>query len=1064
MRLCLHPDPHVLEDRLLRAVEKAQENDPLAAVLILVPTRRLADQISRRLAGRLQAVLAVEILPHQGLIQRILSVRSAATPRPAGQRLLEALLARVLAAHPRNPLASFVRRRPGARAALLGTLVDLREAGLPARLVREVLIASPRERSLAALYSAYERALEERAARGLVDEAGLARAALEGAATAARSYRSLFHYGAYELIGIHLDLVRALDRANPVTVFLPVAPGRPATQFAEGFARRHLLEEGEPLVAEPSPAGMRGSLLGGRLESLYDESREPPAPLRSGPIRFRHAQGPGAEVRAAVRHALRAVADGTPPEEIALVARDLGRYAAAFETLCEDESLPWTTSADAPLCRDPGVRDLLEFLRILARDLPRAATAAWLASASISWPALLPGEPPPPTHQAERWSRQARLAGGVQEWVETWPAWAAAEAASPGPEPHGEGPAMLRRRAEGVAQMARALQHLVERVEPGRRRRWSGFARMLRRLVREVLPGGGPDQAPSPAAEQLGEILDDLDRLETQVGKTRQVSFAEMVDWLEGSIARARLPLHPEDDGGFRVLDAMQARSLRFRRLFLLGLNAGVFPRPPREDPFLADDARRRLGRRSGRPLPVKGEAEAEERLLLTMLLGAATEAIDVSWQRAADTGRAEMPSLALREIGRIVLGTADLHAVEEHADHVPRDPRESLEDLLSRPGVVSPAEARLLEAFRVPSPAAALEALRKDHPHLLPGLRLLAATESFAPREMVFDARVGSPPDAPDGLSISALQDLARCPLQFFFARRLRIPEAEPEPAADRIAPRDAGLAIHWLLENLYRNLLDEGPAPGGPRALLDRSRRRLHELWPRVEALLAPRGARRLPVLWDWLLRRWRQSVERFLEEDLERWPTAGNVQAAFEERRQQVLDLGEQVVLQVVGRFDRRLGGPEQPVVGEYKTSGSLSEKVKPASMLAGRSLQAPLYRLLAGARARVELLGVGPEYQEDGAARRDDRRAVFDGWKKPGQEESFRRTLRILARLLQEGAFPLAPGRHCSWCSYRLACRRLHPPTRQREQAAPDASDYRNLSRQSSQPSPEPPPHS
>ena len=39
--------------------------------------------------------------------------------------------------------------------------------------------------------------------------------------------------------------------------------------------------------------------------------------------------------------------------------------------------------------------------------------------------------------------------------------------------------------------------------------------------------------------------------------------------------------------------------------------------------------------------------------LLLALLLGAARERIDISWQRADESGRSRTPSLALREVAR---------------------------------------------------------------------------------------------------------------------------------------------------------------------------------------------------------------------------------------------------------------------------------------------------------------------------------------------------------------------------------------------------------------------------
>ena len=52
MDVLAHADPFVLEAALLDRVAAAKASDPLARVLVLVPTRRLAEHVLRRAAAR----------------------------------------------------------------------------------------------------------------------------------------------------------------------------------------------------------------------------------------------------------------------------------------------------------------------------------------------------------------------------------------------------------------------------------------------------------------------------------------------------------------------------------------------------------------------------------------------------------------------------------------------------------------------------------------------------------------------------------------------------------------------------------------------------------------------------------------------------------------------------------------------------------------------------------------------------------------------------------------------------------------------------------------------------
>ena len=119
LKLVAHASPPVLEAELLDRVAAAKSGDPLAPVLIVVPSRRLADHVTRRLVERFGALLGVS---------------GAAPPRSGGARvwrrpacraapildddLLDTLFTRVVHRGPAGPLRDFARDHPGAASAL----------------------------------------------------------------------------------------------------------------------------------------------------------------------------------------------------------------------------------------------------------------------------------------------------------------------------------------------------------------------------------------------------------------------------------------------------------------------------------------------------------------------------------------------------------------------------------------------------------------------------------------------------------------------------------------------------------------------------------------------------------------------------------------------------------------------------------------------------------------------------------------------------------------------------------------------------------------------------------
>jgi len=1051
VKVIAHPDPFVLERELLTSLAATRDSDPLAPLLVLVPTRRLADHVQRRLGEERSAWLNLEILNLTGAALRILEAAGGAAPRQLSLRLQETVLQKALQARElqNSRWNRFVELRPGALRTLQNSITDLREAGISPGALAKMTGKLPGEAGLADIYARYVRELELLARKeNICDRAGLLERAVPLAATFGGRYRSIWLHGAYELIGAHLDLLRALDGEDRVTVLLPASPREqaPATAYARRFATTYLLQ-GKAMI--PAGASASSSVFGARLETLYDELAAPP-PLELGKALFRNFQGGMSEVEWAIRGALRTMAEGVPPSEIGIVARSLEHYAPLLEAALGADAIPWSSSVETPLRREPVIHDLLVLLRILAEDFPRAATAELLGSPYVRWDRLLSGGAPPAADLVETWSRQAGILGGLDDWTATLVDWAS-EMSYPEDLSDDERArlarlaAWKRSRAEDIAG---ALRKLISKCGGRKASSWSAHAERIREIAREILPGRGDESANEPSLKRLFDLLDEMRRLDVIVHDGNEVPFHRALEWLERAVDETGLPTSGKENGGIRLLDAMQARGLTFKRLFLLGFHSGLFPRIPKEDPFLNDDARRRLRRTTGRPLPVKEEGEQEEHLLLSILLGSAGDRVDLSWQRADDSGRALSPSLALREVARVVLGRPDYNfLVNELAARTAADPLMRLEATLTESGMLSAAEERLLLALRGHGPESVSPGLIERDPKLAPGLRMLAATESFEPGTAEFDGRISGAAPRPDPLSASAFGMLGNCPLQFFFERVLHLRPLEDEHSAFDLIPREIGQAVHSILERIYSRLSDEGLFSSKKGAAApERALQWLDAVWDEETAAMRRRIGNRFGTLWSAHDGAWREAIRQFLRDDIPGLAEFAPESVELETSRGATIDLGEGLLIDAIGRFDRLLRTGNDILVTDYKTSGKLADKTNVTMMLKGLSLQVPLYALLAGDGAAVELLGVGPGYEPEEQGRPASSR--FDGLQ--GRElEGLLETLRVLVGLAERGLYPMNPSHACTWCSYTSACRRNHAPTQERELAARDTIDFRDL---------------
>jgi len=600
--------------------------------------------------------------------------------------------------------------------------------------------------------------------------------------------------------------------------------------------------------------------------------------------------------------------------------------------------------------------------------------------------------------------------------------------------------------------MGRCLESLRDELGAGRARPWGGHAEALERLVREVLTDSQDE--PTPSVRALLELIDDVRHLEEILDGGARVPLTELLEWVEHAVSATEIPFEETDPGGIRVLDVMQARGMTFERVWLIGMNERVFPRISREDPYLSDDARRRLGKATGRPLPVKDEGDEEEHLLMAVALGSAQKAVTVSWQRADDEGKSKTASLALREIARLVHGRPDLRRVLKESRRVPAHPGAWLDALEDNPGLLTESEEAVLLAFRSASPEIALAALGSRGAGLDRGLRMLSVTESFDPGSLAYDGRIGRGAWSRKRYGTTSLETLGQCPLRYFFSAVLRVPELEAAASLFSIDKHELGSIVHNALEALYRKLIDEKRFErGAPAALRARAREILPEAWGEATRSIDRRLARHLPLFWSWHQETWIAALDAFVAEDLERIVEEGWSVDRLEHPAVETLDFGEGVKAAISGRFDRVLEGSQGTLVGDFKSSGDLPKKVHLTTMLKGQSLQVPLYSMMAGGAA-VELLGVGPDF--DPADDEDEKRRVaFSGFDDDEQRRGFIETVRVLLSLIERGSYPLNDGFHCGWCAYVQACRKTHPPTLWREEHSRDADDYRDVSRKTAQ---------
>lgn len=1083
MNVVFSVDLHRLESWLVDRVGANRDTRSIHPTLLVVPTARLAQHLKRRILEVHPAVLGLHVHTHYSFCQRVLEHALEPPPRRlpvSGERhLLERALSRMNA----NPPTS-----SGARRALLGTCRELREADLSADELTSSLPPSPQTRVLTEVYRLYEDELRGAIARGWSDYTGLVSAARPHVPTflSRKNIQQAYHYGAYELVGVNVSLLETLDANSDLMFVLPSEIEPPAFRYARDFldvARRRIntkitrVDHGNGSSANPWIS---------RLAGLYHDESVSPKLLASqsseqqldwlaqqGPtLELRNTQGLEAELYAAALRALRLhTHDGVPWHEIAIIARTLQPYAPLLESTFNKVNIPWTTTQTHPLRQSSTVRSLLLLMRVYAFDFERGPLIELLRRNALQLQQDAPH--PRDVDRWDDWSRRSRIARRLSAWRELPELLSALDAnnefrpnatddhARDANRPSCERLMALLDELSGDVRVWQKASSLTDHIA------------FLKQLCDERLgerSSSLSDPAPTdPGIDSLLKCVETIDDVEQSSADAsgRTYSTVEFLRLVEEIASEESLKLSGQEEAGVQVLDLMQARGLTHRVVQWIGFHDGVFPRKARSDPFLEDAQRSRLRKLTKKPIATKSSSGDEERLLLATTLAGASERICLSYARADDNGRQLARSSGMREIARAFTGRADVRLLLEDRTSNPYRPervaahvgeRALLFSRSSRFGLLPPTDA--LAAVAIESDGSnsetqktlnALGRVAMDSRTLArhaTALDWVRRVEGFEP------GRVGAEVDCltevgihvDRAISVSAVEQLIRCPQSYFLRYVLGVRELIDAPEEHRIEIHALGTAVHDALKSVYGALKKKKKLKPPVEAAVAEALTLLGKEWDNVLRRSAGPSFERLRGLYRLLSARWLESLEQFVASDVRTLIENGVQNIELERNYRARIPLAANLAVEAYGRLDRVTLGNDGVFVTDYKTSGNLADKVASKNIVTGWNVQLPLYREILAQECRTtpqeiaaQLVGIGPEF--------DDPQGILAQLKwQPDVREGLLETIAVALRLVRDGRFPLQKSDGCRYCRYRRTCRKNHEPTLDRLNNESELRDF------------------
>jgi len=1074
MQTILGPFSPDLEDSLVTEILKYKDADLLSPLLILTPSdllrRRLKILLSRE---RRLALLNVQLLTFYQLALRLRAESSDMALELRTDLFLEEALRQIIRARQpgAEPFAG-IEERAGGCAALWQTLRDLRDGLVDPTVALDALgeghfsqRASERTSQLLVLLQTFQQFCRR---QKITDQSDLNRYATERvpASRFLQQFDQIFYYGFYDLTQIQIDFFHAVARHYPTTLFFPYLSAKPnhdAWRFAERFYERYVQGHDTKPAHELGSQGVLAA-----SARLFDDNKE--RKYSDFPKNW-HCQivstfGIHDEVAAAAKEVLRLAEDGKLQfHEIGVVARSLESYSQVVKDIFHKHRIPLAGTLEEPLVQFPLTKAVILLLNLPAKDFARSQVIDLLSSPYFQFQNIARDQSPERPDLWDLASRELAICKGAAEWrrLRRYNRQdLILRQISDDDEPR-----EIRIRSEQLACLADNVETLVaDLLQLPAQGSWQEYATAWKDLLKKYLgiaPDTGPSMssASSEAAEEILNVLDQLAGLDSVEKRVALNDFSHTFQhWLE----RSSVTDDRRNRDGVMVISATAARGLAFRALFVLGMNEGVFPRTIREDAFLRDRDREVLERDLGYKVSQKLAAFDEEKLLFTLLVGAARERLYCSFQRADDGGRGLAPSWYVDELKRALKDNGR----ESETIAIPRSMIEkTAAPPFDRQDLLLPSELAIRLTLETQDPSALLDACAPLPALYRQGRKVAAEIDQGGDRLLAYDGALENFDHywkhfSERGLSPTALETYARCPFQFFARHVLGLqPLDRPEEILGP-NPAEFGKLGHDILNSFYRALIDDGYF-AGKTATVD-VQKILFTVAARAFADYEETKPVGYPLAWESLQDGLILMLRQVIAQDLAELADSGFAPVSLETDVTGRLPADWPKPLDglaIRGRMDRIDRNDARLRVIDYKFKFGASPATQDTNLirsaLRGERLQPPFYVLLAQRWAEQQTKATSQPTIEANfyyiAPRWTEGPLLSTSYGSAGLADKIgtatKQTIAYLADGVRQGHFFINRGEYCGHCDMAPICRKNHPPSLWRAENDPVTRAHRAL---------------
>lgn len=1080
-----HPS---LENSFVETLHTIKSEDPLSPIAVIVPTNYMLERLQERLVKKHDVSFLNVFFLNFYLLAREICRNSKNDIGHIRQEpfIYERIITKLIEQerHHIPSLKNIISPSSIARS-MFHSLQDLTDANVNADDLRAVINEQltggadiQKLSDISRLFTLFQNTLN---ASGISHDSNLYRSAAKHAADSEylRKFKYILAYGFYDLTGVEQDFFSEIFRYYPTILFLPYKKNHAVFTYVKHFYESFLLGIARDIEDLP-PDDLQGFsyLMDADSEtktSLHGESM-PDAPSLDN-LSIINVSGKHDEIWVIAKEILKLINKGYVFGDIGIVARELGQYLNIIQEVFQENAIPFTTLDKEPIEKYPLFTMIKQLLLLDRENFYRPMVIDILESPYFNIPVP---ELKDVLSRQNLWdiiSRTNGIHSGIRCWLSKLEQLknAMAEPAEEDILPHN-----INISCDQIESLKNIVQLLSnDLLSLQEKATWSQMCQKTKLFLDKYI------HIPSEDIDQeiikrdifikerifcLFDTLSILDRID------KEITYDQFADTFINACKQEGIQAGTANNKGVRVMNAMSARGIPFRILFLVGLNEKEFPRAIFEEPFLPDHTRRILSEALGNHIPEKLRGFEEERLLFYFLLNAAQERIYLLYERSDEAGKPKTPSHYIMDILQNIKGIHTRNEDKENKSPVKMNVPRSIKNKLCKEDIslLTPNEAVIRMVLEHIDPSCCINAIGGNLAAYTRSKSALQAIECFSPYLSAYDGIVSDGEHwyknrVQKGFNPTMLETFGACPFQFFMREILQLEPLEEPEKSETISLPKLGTIYHEILDTLYCHLKEKGYFDG--KAADTNPVEYLHKIANESFVKMGKQIPIPYPLLWELKKDEIVAALIHFLSWDIKQIEHTGYSPAFLEARLQLALPKGkfeDYPAIFFKGKIDRidvKKSGQEIYFrLVDYKSGKAGTEHLLKAAVC-GQKLQLPFYISMAEQflvntyRKEVSLPSeiifdeasfvyiVRCMNDENGERCLQKNTINNNEWAQ--HKEFFWATVHEILAIIRQGLFPTTgKEKNCQWCKFATLCRKGHQPSRFRLENDERLLNYRN----------------